>query len=102
MDVDFLLQLLERGGLPIVIIVAAFWYINKKDNFQAQQIKQWADKDSEEDKRLLQVITDQNTINTKNTETYAQATNAHTQEIRNLDSTFKAFFECMKTAYKRK
>ena len=59
MDVDFLLQLLERGGLPIVIIVAAFWYINKKDNFQAQQIKQWADKDSEEDKRLLQVITDE-------------------------------------------
>jgi len=87
MDPDFLMQILERGGLPAIIICSSFWYINKKDNFFAEQLKQWADKDTEEDERLLEVIKEQNKNNSVNAELVSNAFHANTQELKNLETT---------------
>ena len=63
MEVDSVLTLIERIGLPAVIIGACFYYIWKSQIAHRQEINEWNQKDSKADERLLEVIREQNTRN---------------------------------------
>ena len=63
MEVDSVLMLVERIGLPAVIIGFCFYYIMKTQQAHRDEIVRWENKDSEGDSRLIDVIKEQNTRN---------------------------------------
>ena len=63
MEVDSLLQLIERIGLPAVIIGATFFYIYKTAQSHRDEVKSWQEKDTVADSRLIDVINLSNTRN---------------------------------------
>ena len=80
MEVDSLLQLVERLGLPAVIIGATFFYIYKTAQQHREEVKSWQEKDTVADSRLIDVI---NLSNTRN-ENFQQALNEQTMAIKEL------------------
>lgn len=63
MEVEQIMQIVERIGLPAVIIFACFYYIWKSQIAHRQEINEWNQKDSKADERLLEVIKEQNLRN---------------------------------------
>ena len=63
MEFDQLIILVERVGLPAVIIGACFYYIMKTQQAHRDEIVRWENKDSEGDSRLIDVIKEQNARN---------------------------------------
>ena len=80
MEVDSLFQLVERLGLPAVIIGATFFYIYKTAQQHREEVMSWQEKDSVADSRLIDVI---NLSNTRN-ENFQQALNEQTMAIKEL------------------
>ena len=80
MEVDSLMQLVERIGLPAVIIGATFFYIYKTAQNHRDEVMSWLEKDSVADSRLIDVI---NLSNTRN-EHFQQALNEQTIAIKEL------------------
>ena len=71
MEIDQVMLLVERIGLPAVIIGFCFYYIMKTQQAHRDEIVRWENKDSEGDSRLIDVIKEQN----KQNATTAQALN---------------------------
>ena len=63
MEIDHLMNLVERIGLPAVIIGACMLYIWKTQLAHRQEISDWSAKDSKADERLIEVIKEQNQRN---------------------------------------
>jgi|TARA_B100001964_G_C13704393_1_gene367482 hypothetical protein len=63
MEIDHLMNLVERIGLPAVIIGACMFYIWKTQLAHRQEISDWSAKDSKADERLIEVIKEQNQRN---------------------------------------
>ena len=60
MEVDTVVSLIERIGLPAVIIGACMFYIWKSQIAHREEIKEWNQKDSKADERLIDLIKEQN------------------------------------------
>ena len=63
MEIDQVMNLIERLGLPAVIIGFCFFYIMKTQQAHRDEIVRWENKDSEGDSRLIDVIKEQNARN---------------------------------------
>ena len=63
MEIDQVMLLVERIGLPAVIIGFCFYYIMKTQQAHRDEIVRWENKDSEGDSRLIDVIKEQNARN---------------------------------------
>ena len=63
MEIDQVMLLVERIGLPAVIIGFCFYYIMKTQQAHRDEIVRWENKDSECDSRLIDVIKEQNARN---------------------------------------
>ena len=56
MEVESVLMLVERIGLPAVIIGIMCWYIFKTQQSHKEEIIRWEEKDTRGDERLIDVI----------------------------------------------
>ena len=56
MDIEIIVNLVERIGLPAVIIAAAFWYIRYSTDLAKKEREQMWDKDSTNDERLMKLV----------------------------------------------
>ena len=63
MEIDQVMLLIERIGLPALIIGACMFYIWKTQLAHRQEIQEWNAKDSKADERLIEVIKEQNSRN---------------------------------------
>ena len=63
MEIDQVMLLVERLGLPALIIGACMFYIWKTQLAHRQEIQEWNAKDSKADERLIEVIKEQNSRN---------------------------------------
>ena len=63
MEVESVLMLVERIGLPAVIIGIMCWYIFKTQQSHKEEIIRWEEKDTRGDERLIDVIKEQNKQN---------------------------------------
>tara|TARA_R100001594_G_scaffold58063_1_gene92079 strand:- start:51 stop:452 length:402 start_codon:yes stop_codon:yes gene_type:complete len=63
MEIDQVMILIERLGLPALIIGACMFYIWKTQLAHRQEIQEWNAKDSKADERLIEVIKEQNSRN---------------------------------------
>ena len=63
MEIDQVMMLVERIGLPEVIIGFCFYYIMKTQQAHRDEFVRWENKDSEGDSRLIYVIKEQNARN---------------------------------------
>ena len=62
MDIEIIVNLVERIGLPAVIIAAAFWYIRySTDLAKKEREEMWA-KDSTNDDRLMHLVESTTTV----------------------------------------
>jgi len=62
MDIEIIVNLIERLGLPAVIIAAAFWYIRySTDLAKKEREEMWA-KDSSNDERLMHLVESTTTV----------------------------------------
>ena len=62
MDIEIIVNLIERIGLPAVIIAAAFWYIRySTDLAKKEREEMWA-KDSNNDERLMHLVESTTTV----------------------------------------
>ena len=63
MEIDQVMMLIERLGLPALIIGACMFYIWKTQLAHRQENQEWNAKDSKADERLIEVIKEQNSRN---------------------------------------
>ena len=62
MGIDQIVTLVERVGLPAVIIAAAFWFIRyQSEQSKVEREEMWA-KDSSNDERLMKLVETSTTI----------------------------------------
>lgn len=62
MAIDQIVTLVERVGLPAVIIAAAFWFIRyQSEQSKVEREEMWA-KDSSNDERLMKLVETSTTI----------------------------------------
>ena len=71
MEIDQLLMLVERIGLPAIIIAVMCYYVMQTQRAHREEIIRWEEKDTLGDTRLIDVIKEQN----KQSATTAQALN---------------------------
>ena len=83
MEVDQIVSLVERIGLPAVIIGACMWYIWKSQLAHREEIREWNSKDSKADERLIDLIKEQNAAS----ELMAQALNNLTVAYKDIAKT---------------
>ena len=80
MEVNNIIGLIERLGLPAVIIGATFFYIYKMGQAHRDEVKSWQEKDTQADGRLIDVIN----LSNKRNEAFQQALNEQTLAIKDL------------------
>ena len=56
MEIETIVSLIERIGLPAVIIAAAFWYIRYSTDLAKRERDQMWEKDSGNDERLMRLV----------------------------------------------
>ena len=78
MEVDTYISLIERVGLPAVIMAACMFYIWKSQLAHREEIKEWNNKDSKADERLIDLIKEGN-----------QRSEANTSALNNLTIAYK-------------
>ena len=60
MGIEQIMQIVERIGLPAVIIGIMCWYIFKTQQSHKEEIIRWEEKDTRGDDRLIDVIKEHN------------------------------------------
>ena len=78
MELEQIMVLVERIGLPAVIIAVMCYYVMQTQKSHREEIIRWEEKDTLGDSRLIEVIKEQN----KQNATTAQALNDLTISIR--------------------
>ena len=56
MDIEIIVSLIERIGLPAVIIAAAFWYIRYSTDLAKKEREEMWKKDTSNDERLMKLV----------------------------------------------
>ena len=56
MEIETIVSLIERIGLPAVIIAAAFWYIRYSTDLAKREREEMWKKDSSNDERLMRLV----------------------------------------------
>ena len=56
MEIDTIVSLIERIGLPAVIIAAAFWYIRYSTDLAKREREEMWKKDTSNDERLMKLV----------------------------------------------
>ena len=80
MEINNIIGLIERLGLPAVIIGATFFYIYKTAQQHREEVRSWQEKDTQADGRLIDVIN----LSNKRNESFQQALNEQTLAIKDL------------------
>ena len=83
MEVESVLMLVERIGLPAVIIGIMCWYIFKTQQGHKEEIIRWEEKDTRGDERLIDVIKEQN----KQSSVTSEAVNGLTVAYKDIAKT---------------
>jgi len=85
MDIEIIVNLIERIGLPAVIIAAAFWYIRySTDLAKKEREEMWA-KDSNNDERLMHLVESTTTV----MQEMKAALQANTETMKELLTEFR-------------
>ena len=85
MDIEIIVNLIERIGLPAVIIAAAFWYIRySTDLAKKEREEMWA-KDSNTDERLMHLVESTTSV----MQEMKGALNANTETMKELLTEFR-------------
>ena len=85
MDIEIIVNLIERIGLPAVIIAAAFWYIRySTDLAKKEREEMWA-KDSNNDERLMHLVES----TTQVMQEMKAALNSNTETMKELLTEFR-------------
>lgn len=63
MEIDQIMAIVERIGLPGILLGIMCWYIMKTQEGHRQEIIRWEEKDTIGDSRLIDVIKEQNARN---------------------------------------
>lgn len=85
MDIEVLVNLVERIGLPAVIIAAAFWYIRYSTDLAKKEREQMWDKDSTNDERLMKLVETTTAV----MQEMKSALNTNTDTMRELLTEFR-------------
>jgi len=85
MDIEILVNLVERLGLPAVIIAAAFWYIRYSTDLAKKEREEMWRKDSSNDERLMRLV--ETTTNVMSE--MKAALNTNTDTMRELLTEFR-------------
>ena len=56
MEIETIVSLIERIGLPAVIIAAAFWYIRYSTDLAKREREEMWKKDTSNDERLMKLV----------------------------------------------
>ena len=85
MDIEVIVSLIERIGLPAVIIAAAFWYIRYSTDLAKRERDQMWDKDSSNDERLMKLVETTTSV----MQEMKAALNTNTETMRELLTEFR-------------
>ena len=85
MDIEVIVSLIERIGLPAVIIAAAFWYIRYSTDLAKRERDQMWDKDSSNDERLMKLVETTTSV----MQEMKGALNSNTETMRELLTEFR-------------
>jgi len=85
MDIEIIVSLVERIGLPAVIIAAAFWYIRYSTDLAKKEREEMWKKDSSNDERLMKLV--ETTTNVMSE--MKAALNTNTETMRELLTEFR-------------
>ena len=85
MDIEIIVSLVERIGLPAVIIAAAFWYIRYSTDLAKKEREEMWKKDSSNDERLMRLV--ETTTNVMSE--MKAALNTNTETMRELLTEFR-------------
>ena len=85
MDIEQILTLIERIGLPACIIVIMSIFIMKTQQAHREEIIRWEEKDSRGDERLIDVIKEQNRQNATTAEAINGLATAHKDVAKAYD-----------------
>lgn len=85
MDIEIIVSLIERIGLPAVIIAAAFWYIRYSTDLAKKEREEMWKKDSSNDERLMRLV--ETTTNVMSE--MKSALNTNTDTMRELLTEFR-------------
>ena len=85
MDIEIIVSLVERIGLPAVIIAAAFWYIRYSTDLEKKEREEMWKKDSSNDERLMRLV--ETTTNVMSE--MKAALNTNTETMRELLTEFR-------------
>ena len=85
MDIEIIVSLIERIGLPAVIIAAAFWYIRYSTDLAKKEREEMWKKDSSNDERLMRLV--ETTTNVMSE--MKAALNANTETMKELLTEFR-------------
>lgn len=85
MELDQILILIERIGLPACIIVIMCVFIMKTQQSHKEEIIRWEEKDTLGDSRLIDVIKEQNKQNATTSQALYELTNANKDVAKSHD-----------------
>ena len=85
MDIEIIVSLIERIGLPAVIIAAAFWYILYSTDLAKKERDQMWEKDSGNDERLMKLVETTTSV----MQEMKSALNSNTETMRELLTEFR-------------
>tara|TARA_B100000131_G_C18100343_1_gene605765 strand:- start:1440 stop:1787 length:348 start_codon:yes stop_codon:yes gene_type:complete len=85
MDLEIYVSLIERIGLPAIIIGCAFWYVRyQSDQARIEREEMWA-KDSSNDERLMRLVETTTSV----MQEMKQALNSNTETMKELLTEFR-------------
>ena len=85
MEIETIVSLVERIGLPAVIIAAAFWYIRYSTDLAKRERDQMWEKDSGNDERLMRLVETTTSV----MQEMKSALNTNTETMRELLTEFR-------------
>jgi len=85
MEIELIISMIERLGLPAVIIAAAFWFIRYQSELGKKEREEMWQKDSNNDERLMHLVES----TTKVMEEMKSALQTNTDTMRELLTEFR-------------
>ena len=85
MDIEIIVSLIERIGLPAVIIAAAFWYIRYSTDLAKKEREQMWEKDTTNDERLMKLVETTTTVMQR----MESALNSNTETMKEFLTEFR-------------
>ena len=85
MDIEVYVSLIERIGLPAIIIACAFWYVRyQSDQARVEREEMWS-KDTSNDERLMKLVETTTSVMSK----MENALNSNTETMKEFLTEFR-------------